>query len=79
VTWGLGTQIRAVGPLHGVAEIFSGDPYAESSGGAVQIGFRYILSDDIQFDATVGKGVWGDPPIALWGSAGVRLVTRKLW
>lgn len=79
VTWGIATQVRTLGGLHAVAEVFSGDPYASSGGGAYQAGFRYIFSDQVQVDATVGTGLWGAPPLPAWGSVGVRLVTGRLW
>jgi hypothetical protein len=72
--WGLGMQLRAVAGLHVVAEIFSGDPYAGAGGGAAQVGLRYILNEHVQIDATVGKGVWGDPAMPVWGTAGLRVV-----
>jgi hypothetical protein len=73
-TWGIGSQLRVFAGLHLVAEIVSGDPYEPASGGAGQAGFRYILSDRVQFDATVGGGLWGESTMPLWGTAGVRLV-----
>src|SRR5690606_7989520 len=77
-TWGVGTQLHALWDLHGIAEIFSGDPYAPASGGAYQLGFRYIFSDSVQLDGTYGKGAFGaDMPF--WLSAGVRIVSRPLW
>jgi hypothetical protein len=78
-TWGLGSQIQVRGGLHAVAEVFSGDPYAESSGNAVQGGFRHIVNDRVQVDATVGVGVSGTSRLPAWGSVGIRLVTNRLW
>jgi len=78
-TWGIGAQLRLIGGLHAVGEIFSGDPYAESSGGAFQAGFRYFISDKIQLDATIGSGLWGDPRMDTWLGAGLRFITDRLW
>lgn len=77
-TWGVGSQLRLAAGLHAVAEVFSGDPYAEGSGGAVQTGLRYIFNDHIQLDATIGHGVFGDI-LPLWATSGVRLVSSPLW
>ena len=55
-TWGGGSQVRVRGGFHIVSEVFSGDPYAESSGIAFQAGFRHFFSAYIQIDATLG--VW---------------------
>ncbi len=73
-TWGTGTQIRAVGGMHVVAELFSGDPYVAGSGTAWQAGLRHFVSDRLQLDATVGDGIAGDTPLPRWVSAGVRIV-----
>ncbi len=78
-TWGLGTQIRVVGGFHAVAEIFYNDPYAGKIGGAYQIGFRQIFSDSVQFDMTMGGGIFGCEQIATFGGMGLRLVSDKLW
>lgn len=79
LTWGLATQIRLHGAANLAAEVFSGDPYAEVAGGAVQGGFRFILSDNVQIDTTAGSGVWGHPRMNAWVSTGLRLVSDRLW
>jgi hypothetical protein len=76
-TWGLGTQVRALGGFHLVGEIFSGDPYVPGSGLSYQVGFRHFFSDLVQVDMTLGKGIAGQNPLPLWGSAGVRIVTER--
>ncbi|MCU0623676.1 MAG: hypothetical protein MUF53_07400 [Gemmatimonadaceae bacterium] len=73
-TWGLGTQARAVGGLHVVAEIFSGDPYVPGSGTSWQAGVRHFVSDRLQLDATAGQGFAGAVQLPFWVSAGVRWV-----
>lgn len=73
-TWGLGTQIRLVGGLHSVMEIFSGDPYSQESSGAFQAGFRYFISEKVQVDATAGSGLWGSPAIDAWAGCGLRVI-----
>jgi hypothetical protein len=78
-TAGLGTQIRMVAGLHGVSEIVHNDAYAGATGGAVQVGFRYILGEHVQLDATFGIGTWGADPRPPWGSLGLRLVSHPLW
>ncbi len=78
-TWGLGTQIRLVGGLHGVAEVFYNDPYAGATGGAYQVGFRHILSDNVQIDATMGSGFFGSHRIPTFVGMGLRMVTNKLF
>lgn len=77
-TWGVGTQARLLLGLHAVGEIFSGDPYVPGSGGAAQGGFRYVFSDTVQLDATMGSG-FDASRLPIWFSSGVRLVTPKLW
>jgi hypothetical protein len=75
LTWGLGTQIRALGGFHFVGEVFSGDPYVPGSGLSYQVGFRHFVSDFVQFDVTVGEGIAGNNRLPFWYSAGIRLVT----
>lgn len=77
-TWGAGSQIRIHGGFHAVSEVFSGDPYAESSGVAFQAGFRHFISEYIQIDATVGSGMSGQPRLPVWATVGLRLVTPPL-
>ncbi len=73
-TWGLGTQLRALGGFHLVGEVFSGDPYVPGSGLSYQVGFRHFFSDDVQIDGTLGEGISGDSPLPIWFSFGIRLV-----
>jgi hypothetical protein len=73
-TWGIGTQIRLIGGLHSVAEIFSGDPYTQASGHAFQVGLRYFISRNIQVDATVGSGLGGSSTIDTWAGCGLRMI-----
>lgn len=77
-TWGTGSQIRIRGGFHAVGEVFSGDPYAESSGVAFQGGFRHFISEYIQIDATIGSGMTGQPRLPVWGTVGLRLATPPL-
>lgn len=79
VTWGIGTQVETYYDIHLIGEIFSGDPYAQSSGGAYQLGFRIIFNDHLQLDATWGGGLWGDTIQPVWVSSGVRIVSHKLF
>lgn len=74
-TWGMGAQFRVYREWNLLAEVFSGDPYAdEDSGGAIQAGFRYIYSDFIQLDGSYGTGAWGDPRLPYWLTFGFRCV-----
>jgi len=77
--WGVGTQIRIIGELHGVGEIFYGDAYSGDSTGAFQVGLRYFISEKVQVDATVGSGLWGDKQPNTWVGCGLRLVFGPLW
>jgi hypothetical protein len=79
LTWGVGTEIRIVGPWHAIGELYSGDPYARGGSGAVQGGFRFFFSDHLQWDVTTGAGVFGDTPSAPFFGSGVRLVSHALW
>jgi len=55
ITLGLGTQIRVAGGLHGMAEIYYGDPYdASFTFPASQVGARYIFGDHVQMDREAG-------------------------
>ncbi|WP_394829171.1 hypothetical protein [Pendulispora albinea] len=74
-TWGIGTQIRMVGGLHVVGEVFSGDPYADAPGGAFQTGVRHFVSSSVQVDATVGAGIFGESLLPAWGSIGFRIAS----
>ncbi len=78
-TWGVGTQIRLIGGLHYVGEIFHGDPYAGDAGGAFQTGFRHFISEKIQIDATVGSGLWGDNKPETFFGCGLRIVFGPPW
>ncbi len=72
-TWGIGAQLRIYQEWNAIAEIFSSDPYADKdSGGATQVGVRYILSDAIQLDASYGIGVWGRERMPYWLTFGFR-------
>jgi hypothetical protein len=73
-TWGIGTQIRVIGGLNAVAEIFSGDPYSQASGRAFQAGVRYFISRWVQADATAGSGLRGSPEIDTWAGCGLRMI-----
>ena len=78
-TWGIGAQIRLIGGLHSVSEIFYGDPYSGEEGGAFQVGFRHFISENIQVDATVGSGLWGSPRVETFVGFGFRIVFDHLW
>ena len=78
-TWGLGTQIGIIGGLNGVLEIFYNDPYAGKTGGAYQVGFRYIVSEQVQIDLTIASGLFGSEQINTFVGMGLRLVSDKLW
>ena len=75
MTWGIGTQIRTLGGLHLIGELFSGDPYVPGSGLAYQTGFRHFVSNFVQLDLTAGQGISGDNKLAFWYGGGIRVVT----
>ncbi len=86
VVAGFGFQARMIAGLHGVAEVFYGDPYDPRFGyPAMQVGFRYIFSDHIQVDGTFGSTLTpvrtGDDHAQTeqWGTLGLRLVSSPLW
>jgi hypothetical protein len=76
-TWGFGSQVKTYKGFHLVGEMFSGDPYIPGTGTAFQFGFRHFISDLVQIDATVGKGVAGQVVMPVWVSAGARFVTER--
>lgn len=78
-TWGVGTQVRLMGGLHVVGEVFHGDPYAGDAGGAFQTGFRHFISDRIQVDATIGSGLWGDNKPETFMGCGLRIIFDPAW
>ncbi len=78
-TWGLGTQIRLIGGLHGVLEMFYNDPYAGKTGGAYQAGFRQIVTDNLQIDMTIGGGFFGSEQMPTFFGMGLRIVSDRLW
>jgi hypothetical protein len=75
---GLGTQIRLFAGLHLILETVYGDAYTNIDAFALQGGFRYIINDHIQLDASTGIGVAGEPR-PFWFTAGLRLVSWELW
>lgn len=79
LTWGIGSQVETWWNFHLIGEIFSGDPYVQAAGGAYQAGFRIIFNDHLQLDGTWGEGLWGDSPMPLWFSSGIRLVSHELF
>lgn len=78
VIWGVGTQVHLYERANLVGELFSGDPYQDESGGAVQGGLRFAISESVQLDSTVGTGLWGAHPLAPWVTGGLRMVSHKL-
>jgi len=78
-TWGLGTQVRVIGGLHFVGEVFHGDPYAGDSGWAFQTGVRYFVSERVQLDATVGSGFAGNNQPKEFAGCGLRVVFDPPW
>jgi hypothetical protein len=67
------------GGLHAVDEIFYSDAYSGDSAGTFQTGFRYFISENIQADATVGSGLWGDIQQNTWMGCSLRIVFGPLW
>lgn len=86
LTAGLGAQIKMVGELHGVVELYYGDPYdPKFASPAAQIGARYIFSEHVQMDATVGsslvsvEGLDERKEPVRWATLGLRLASSPLW
>ena len=86
MTSGFGFQVHMVAGLHGIAEVYHGDPYDPSTDfPAMQAGFRYIFNDQVQIDGTFGmtltavESAVGHARIERWGTLGLRLVTPELW
>jgi len=77
-TAGFGFQAHTIERLYAVAEIYRGDPYDPAiTGGASQVGFRYILNENIQFDGTLGSTIADNPD--RWWTFGIRMVSDALW
>lgn len=86
LTLGVGVQGHLIAGLHGVAEVYRGDPYdASTDFPAAQAGFRYLFSERVQADSTFGttlttvSGPGGEKRTERWGTLGVRLVSSELW
>lgn len=86
VTAGVGAQLHVVRGLHAVAEVYYGDPYDPRTGfPASQVGFRYIFSDRVQMDGTMGTTLrevgdaGGHLATEQWGTLGLRVVSPELW
>jgi hypothetical protein len=77
--WGLGTQIRLIGGLNAVLEVFYNDVYAGKTGGAYQAGFRHIVSESVQVDLTMGGGIFGSEQLPTFVGMGLRIVSDKLY
>jgi len=77
--WGVGTQIQLHGALNGIAEIYHGDPYSGENAIGGQFGFRYILSESIQFDSAFGGGIAHGTTVPFGCSFGIRMVSPALW
>lgn len=75
---GIGTQVRLFYGLHVIGEAVYGDAYTGIDAFALQGGFRYIINEHVQLDATGGAGVAGQPRPP-WLSVGFRLVSGPLW
>lgn len=75
---GLGTQVRLFAGLHAVAEVVFGDAFTGIDALTSQCGFRYIVNEHVQIDATVGGGLAGHPR-GFWATAGLRIVSAPLW
>ncbi len=80
IPWGVGSQVHVASIVNAVLEVYSGDPYAEVSGGAMQGGMRFSMSQNVQLDLTGGTGLWGgDARMAAWVSSGIRVVSNRLY
>jgi hypothetical protein len=86
MTAGFGCQARIIAGLHGMGEIYYGDPYdPRFAHPAAQLGFRYIFNDHVQVDGTFGSTLNkaelpdGHEQIEHWGTVGLRLVSSELW
>jgi hypothetical protein len=86
VTTGFGFQVRVLGGMHGLAEIYYGDPFdPQTNFPATQVGFRHIFSEQVQIDGTFGSTLRaietldGHRGLERWGTLGLRLVTPELW
>lgn len=76
---GFGFQARVIGPLALLGEIVLGDALApEVTGGAMQVGYRLLFSEEVQLDGTFGYGLWGESG-EWWVTSGIRLVMPRLY
>jgi hypothetical protein len=76
---GFGTQARVLGPLALVAEIVFGDILdPTATGGAAQLGYRLLFSEEVQLDGTFGFGLFGGAH-EWWATFGIRLVAPRLY
>jgi hypothetical protein len=71
-TWGVAAVVRAWKQGHLFVELVSGDVYTINPGGALQTGIIIEPADNLHLDLTVGKGLWGSEPLALWWTVGLK-------
>jgi hypothetical protein len=73
LTWELGTQVRNYGSWNAIAEVISGDTYTEApAAGAIQVGFRFLHSEELQLDTAAGIGMSGTVRLPAWFTGGIR-------
>jgi hypothetical protein len=77
-SWGVGVQAHVIDKLYLCTEIYQGDPYAITPGALYQVGLRYFISDKMQADIATGKGIYGDPMLGQYVSAGFRIVLDNI-
>lgn len=72
--WGIALEARVSRKFHLFSELANGDITAFIPGTASQLGFRYDIAPNIQFDGTVGTGISGNPSLPFWTTWGIKIV-----
>lgn len=70
--WGVAVEYMTSRKSHLFVESANGEVYAFIPGIAFQGGFRYDVTETLQVDGTIGRGVTGDPLLPFWGTIGIK-------
>lgn len=76
---GVGAQVRVWRGLQAIGEVVHGDAYDGDVGGVFQVGMRYVFSEGVELDATLGQGLWGAQARPVFATVGIRLVGNALF
>lgn len=73
--WGAAVEINTGTKTHTFFESTNGEIYGFFPGVIAQTGIRHDVNSNLQIDATVGRGLSGNPLLPYWVTLGFKLVT----